>query len=69
MCVCVCVCVYVYMCVLIDTLDHKMIYIKNYCTDSMILVVMMCVNIFIYAPVTRPYICQRAPTYGDTSDK
>ena len=22
-----------------------------------------------YAPVTRPYICQRTPTYGDTSDK
>ena len=21
-----------------------------------------------YAPVTRPYICQRTPTYGDTSD-
>ena len=21
------------------------------------------------APVTRPYICQRTPTYGDTSDK
>ena len=21
------------------------------------------------APVTRPYICQRSPTYGDTSDK
>ena len=22
-----------------------------------------------YAPVTRPYICQRTPTYGDTSAK
>ena len=22
-----------------------------------------------YAPVTRPYICQRTPTYGDTSGK
>ena len=22
-----------------------------------------------YAPVTRPYICQRTPTYCDTSDK
>ena len=21
------------------------------------------------APVTLPYICQRTPTYGDTSDK
>ena len=21
------------------------------------------------APVTRPYICQRTPTYGDASDK
>ena len=21
------------------------------------------------APVTRPYICQRTPTYGDTSDR
>ena len=24
---------------------------------------------FINAPVTWPYICQRTPTYGDTSDK
>ena len=22
-----------------------------------------------YAPVTRPYICQRRPMYEDTSDK
>ena len=27
------------------------------------------VNKTTNAPVTRPYICQRTPTYGDTSDK
>ena len=25
--------------------------------------------LYSYAPVTQPYICQRTPTYGDTSDK
>ena len=33
---------------------------------------MWCSTAYIYytnAPVTRPYICQRTPTYGDTSDK
>ena len=43
----------------------------NYSDHCTILKVMhVPCNISIaYAPVTRPYICQRTPTYGDTSEK
>ena len=68
-CVCVCVCVCLSVCLFVCMYVCLLVCLSvcfSVCLSGYLLVCLVCLS---DAPVTRPHLCQRTPTYGHTSGK